>query len=159
MKLNGKSKLIEAPAVLPNDIVNEHDMTFEVDFSTDAKFMCHRFALDGYSFVPFETKCTRASFADLEVKRSSIFSSRQGLDGSAEWSLSTMHLNQKPPNRRHSMQFSGTFPKPENAIESAQNRRSTVNAGQVLQTQKVNRKFFAKTCAEGDIEMDANDTV
>jgi hypothetical protein len=159
MKLNGKSKLIEAPAVLPNNILNEIGITFEVDFSTDAKFMCHRFALDGDSFVPFETKCTRTSFAELEVKRSSIFSNRQGLDGSAEWSLSTMHLNPTPSNRRHSLQFPGTFPKPESAIESAQNRRSTIYAGQVLQTQKAKRKMFAKTCAEGDIEMDANDTV
>ena len=80
MKVNGMSKLIEAPEILPITSMKTNDMTFEVDFSTDAKFMCHRFALEGDAFASFETNDKRVSLAALEIKRSSFFSNRQDIN-------------------------------------------------------------------------------
>ena len=71
------SIFVEAPDILPAAPSNE--MASEVEFSTDAKFMCHRFALEGDTFAAPKTKHKRVSFAELEIKRSKFLPNRENV--------------------------------------------------------------------------------
>jgi|EP00979_Chaetoceros_neogracilis_P005615 hypothetical protein len=46
VNIDGKSKLIEAPQLIPVHTKGD-DITFEVEFSTDAKIMCNKFVFEG----------------------------------------------------------------------------------------------------------------
>jgi len=64
--IGGKSKLIEAPQIIPAH-TNGADITFQVEFSTDAKFMSNKFVLEGNA-LHGENEPKRISLAELEIK-------------------------------------------------------------------------------------------
>ena len=65
--IGGKSKLIEAPQLIPAH-TKGGDITFQVEFSTDAKFMCNKFVFEGNA-LHGENEPKRISLAELEVKQ------------------------------------------------------------------------------------------
>ena len=152
MKVNGMPKLIEAPEILPITSMKTNDMTFEVDFSTDAKFMCHRFALEGDAFASFETNDKRVSLAALEIKRSSFFSNRQDINEFVKSELSlpsrTTASGSKSRRSRYSLQLTRDTSTTHNAKHVNQNRRSTIDVGLMFTSETSKKKGVVENLIE-----------
>ncbi len=144
-------------------------MTFEVAFSTDAKFMCHRFAVDGdTSDASFQINDKRISLAELEIKRTTLSRNcRNGLDlrqpgrihkNDLDLSLSTAAKKSASTNRRYSLQLEGDASIGNLSLD--QNRRSTLHGGSMLTSSRMNKKKLEKLSAKVRIiEDDQNEAV
>ena len=60
----GKHKLIKAPNVIPS---NMNEIIFDVEFSTSAKFMCHRHALEGDAWHKYKPLHWMISLSEFEI--------------------------------------------------------------------------------------------